>query len=187
MQGAIDRWNTRADAALAEIGAVRVKPEGRHRDTERNRLLSQTVSDLFKIIENHDPEVDIPIASGVWDRLDKLSVDVEARILAAIEPAPVTKNRPPASADWMDGPGTGPAPVSVRECPLGDDCDLTTAYMAGRGSVSVREAALKAQIHRLTAAGDSLTAWVDDRGTPDVRKWDKARDEAFRAIAEGKE
>jgi hypothetical protein len=76
------------DAALAEIGAVRVKPEERHSDTERNRLLSQTVSDLFKIIENHDPEVDIPIASGVWDRLYKLSVDVEARILAAIEPAP---------------------------------------------------------------------------------------------------
>jgi hypothetical protein len=62
----------------------------------------------------------------------------------------------------------------------------TTSYI--RKDVSdAHVAILKAQIHRLTAAGDNLTAWVDDRGTPDVRKWDKARDEAFRAIAKGKD
>lgn len=62
----------------------------------------------------------------------------------------------------------------------------TTSYIT-EDTANAQIAALKAQIYRLTAAGDNLTAWVDDRGTPDVRKWDKARDEAFRAIAEGED
>lgn len=79
------------------------------------------------------------------------------------------------NGDWKDVTNT--ALVAIYR-------NLADAALAEMGAVSVREAALKAQIHRLTAAGDNLTAWADDRGTPDVRKWDKARDEAFRAINE---
>ena len=74
----------------------------------------------------------------------------------------------------------------MERCEDGDWVNFSdyTALAAERDTLRAENDLLKAQIYRLTAAGDNLTAWVDDRGTPDVRKWDKARDEAFRAIAE---
>lgn len=155
MGGAIAAWNTRADAALAGIGAVRVKPLT-FRDVADGRMALSPVGP-YRVLEQPDGFFDVMFdgclvnqrkkgqafksyeAAEAWAQTRHQKQVTEC--IAAIEPAPV----------------------------------------------SVREAALKAQIHRLTAAGDSLTAWADDRGTPDVRKWDKARDEAFRAIAEGKE
>lgn len=74
----------------------------------------------------------------------------------------------------------------MERCEGGDWVNFAdyTALAAERDTLRAENDLLKAQIYRLTAAGDNLTAWVDDRGTSDVRKWDKARDEAFRAIAE---
>ena len=62
-----------------------------------------------------------------------------------------------------------------------EDHDHKTTSYISEDAFNAHLAVLTAQIYRLTAAGDNLTAWVDDRGTQDVRKWDKARDEAFKA------
>jgi hypothetical protein len=62
-----------------------------------------------------------------------------------------------------------------------EDHDHKTTSYISEDYFNAHVAVLTAQIYRLTAAGDNLTAWVDERGTPDVRKWDKARDEAFKA------
>ena len=53
----------------------------RYNDIERNRLLNKCTDDLHKIINDHNPEIDVPIFQGVWDRLDKLAQEVEARAL----------------------------------------------------------------------------------------------------------
>ena len=49
----------------------------RHKDTTRNKLLNQCLTDLDKIVNQHDPETDTSINNGVWGRLDKLSCDLE--------------------------------------------------------------------------------------------------------------
>lgn len=59
----------------------------RHKDTERNLILNRTLSDLDDIINGHDPEIDTSINNGVWDRLDKMALEIEARAIAALPPA----------------------------------------------------------------------------------------------------
>ncbi len=49
----------------------------RHQDTARNLILNRTSSDLEDIIWGHDPEVDTSINNGVWDRLDKMALEIE--------------------------------------------------------------------------------------------------------------
>lgn len=49
----------------------------RHKNTRRNLILNQTLTDLETIINAHDPEVDTSISNGVWDRLDKMAVEIE--------------------------------------------------------------------------------------------------------------
>jgi hypothetical protein len=46
------------------------------------------------------------------------------------------------------------AQLEARTCPLGDDCDLTVAYMAGRSTLAAENAALRAEVERLR--GDAL-------------------------------
>lgn len=53
----------------------------RYKDTERNKLINQAVRDLEIIINRHDPEIDVPIADGVWNCLDKLCLEIETREL----------------------------------------------------------------------------------------------------------
>ena len=45
-------------------------------------------------------------------------------------------------------------------CPLGDDCDLTTAYMAGRASADDRIRALEAERDALKEALESKVQYV---------------------------
>lgn len=55
-------------------------PEGielRHKNTDRNRALNTAVRKLSVIVNNHDPEVDVPIATGVWDCLDNVTAGIE--------------------------------------------------------------------------------------------------------------
>ena len=52
--------------------------EARHEDTKRNLILNRALSDLDRIINGHDPEVDTSINNGVWDRLDRMALEIEA-------------------------------------------------------------------------------------------------------------
>ena len=52
----------------------------RHGDKLRNVILNRCVEDLEHIINGHDPEIDVPIKDGVWDRLDKMAQQIEAMI-----------------------------------------------------------------------------------------------------------
>ena len=49
----------------------------RHMDVGRNKILNRAVTDLDKIINQHDPEVDTNVYNGVWDRLDKMAMEIE--------------------------------------------------------------------------------------------------------------
>ena len=49
-----------------------------YEDTTRNGILNRTLSDLDRIINDHDPEVHTSIKNGVWDRLDKMALEIEA-------------------------------------------------------------------------------------------------------------
>lgn len=53
------------------------EPE-RHKDRKRNLILNRTVPDLDEIVNQHDPEVHVPINDGIWDRLDKMALEIEA-------------------------------------------------------------------------------------------------------------
>lgn len=55
----------------------------RHADTERNRILNSALTDLDGIINGHDPEADTSINNMVWNRLDKMAVEIETRELLA--------------------------------------------------------------------------------------------------------
>ena len=59
----------------------------RHADKIRNLILNHTVTDLDEIINAHDPDVDVPIKQGVWDRLDKMAMLIEAKAIARAEAA----------------------------------------------------------------------------------------------------
>ncbi|MFV1626814.1 hypothetical protein VWY34_14385 [Phaeobacter sp. JH20_02] len=53
--------------------------EARHQDAARNLILNRAINDLEQIINNHDPETDVPIKDGAWDRLDRLACEIECR------------------------------------------------------------------------------------------------------------
>lgn len=48
----------------------------RHADTERNMIINRASYDLEQIINGHDPEIH-HLGNRVWDRLDKMAVDIE--------------------------------------------------------------------------------------------------------------
>jgi hypothetical protein len=56
----------------------------RHADGSRNVIITRAVNDLDSIINGHDPEVDVPISDGVWNRLDKMAVEIETHAAAKI-------------------------------------------------------------------------------------------------------
>lgn len=58
----------------------------RFTDNDRNLILNRTLTDLDRIINDHDPEVDTSLNNGIWDRLDKMACEIEAR--AAMQPTP---------------------------------------------------------------------------------------------------
>ena len=58
------------------------KPK-RHSDTARNLILNRALSDLGEIIYGHDPEINTSISNGVWDRLDKMALEIETRSVTA--------------------------------------------------------------------------------------------------------
>jgi hypothetical protein len=49
----------------------------RHADGDRNVIITRAVNDLDVFINEHNPEIDVPISDGVWDRLDKMAVEIE--------------------------------------------------------------------------------------------------------------
>ena len=66
-------WNTRAKG-FAELGDLVTVTEN---NGNRNVIITRATNDLDEIINNHDPEIDVPIKDGVWDRLDKMAVEIE--------------------------------------------------------------------------------------------------------------
>lgn len=50
----------------------------RHTDTERNKIINRASSDLEQIINGHDPEIH-HLGNRVWDRLDKMALEIENR------------------------------------------------------------------------------------------------------------
>lgn len=61
----------------------------RHKDTERNLILNRALTDLEQIINCHDPEIDVPIKDGVWNRLDKMAQEIEDRPAPAVSVEPL--------------------------------------------------------------------------------------------------
>lgn len=59
-----------------------MKEPERHSDPKRNSILNRALTDLDRIINEHDPEVDTSINNGVWDRLDKMALEIEAHAAA---------------------------------------------------------------------------------------------------------
>lgn len=70
---------TLADKALAYRLVTKAE---RHADLERNRLINTAVTDLDRIINQHNPDVDTSINNGVWDCLDRLCAQLESRAMA---------------------------------------------------------------------------------------------------------
>lgn len=52
----------------------------RHKDLERNQLLNAASRDLWEIVSSHDPEAH-HLGNRVWDRLDRLALEIELHIL----------------------------------------------------------------------------------------------------------
>lgn len=50
----------------------------RHQDEMRNIIINRTSSDLEQIINGHDPDID-NLGNRVWDRLDMMACEIEAR------------------------------------------------------------------------------------------------------------
>lgn len=50
----------------------------RYADTERNKIINRTSLDLRKIVHDFDPEND-NLDIRVWDRLDQMAQEIEAR------------------------------------------------------------------------------------------------------------
>ena len=55
-----------------------MKDPERYKDLERNKILNRALTDLDKIINQHAPGIDTSINNGVWDRLDKMALEIEA-------------------------------------------------------------------------------------------------------------
>lgn len=65
---------------------IAVTDNSRFENTARNLIINQTSTDLENIINGHDPEVG-NLNNDVWDRLDKMALAIEARILSALQPS----------------------------------------------------------------------------------------------------
>ena len=55
-----------------------VPEPARYADTERNKIINLTSLGLRKIVHDHDPEND-NLDIRVWDRLDQMAQEIEAR------------------------------------------------------------------------------------------------------------
>lgn len=55
-----------------------------HNDRARNRILNEALTDLDRIINEHDPDIDTSINNAVWDRLDKMGVELERKAAEAL-------------------------------------------------------------------------------------------------------
>lgn len=51
----------------------------RHADTERNRIINRCSADLESIVNGHDPEIH-NLNVRVWDRLDRMAVEIEQHL-----------------------------------------------------------------------------------------------------------
>lgn len=77
------------------IRADRAAPTGstglmhRHTDKRRNVIINRCSTDLETIINGHDPEIG-NLNNDVWDRLDKMAVEIEAA-LASREAQPAAQ------------------------------------------------------------------------------------------------
>jgi hypothetical protein len=120
-------------AAIARMGAGDGLVE-RHADKERNVLLNTALSDLDKIINGHNPEVDTSINNLVWDRLDKLAVAIEAK--AADRIAVLTAQNRETALDVLASSG-----------------QAAEAYAAQLAAEAERDA-LRERVARLECAGD---------------------------------
>lgn len=74
----------------------------RHADTDRNRILNIAMSDLDRIINDHDPEVDTSINNMVWDRLDRMAVEIESRAAIAAMGEVDVSEAARVLADYLD-------------------------------------------------------------------------------------
>ncbi|MBC8718778.1 hypothetical protein [Ochrobactrum sp. Marseille-Q0166] len=54
-----------------------IADKSRFENTARNLILNRTLTDLENIINGHDPEIG-NLNNDVWDRLDKMSLEIEA-------------------------------------------------------------------------------------------------------------
>jgi hypothetical protein len=89
------------------VGKLIEAPE-RYKDIERNRIVNRCLTDLEEIINHHNPEIDTPIKDGVWNRLDKMALEIEARAEADTLRAEVARLREALcfyaeKAFWHDG------------------------------------------------------------------------------------
>jgi hypothetical protein len=57
----------------------KTKTPERYKDTARNLALNKAVARLDEVINQHDPEMDLPITHGVWNVLDLLLLEMENR------------------------------------------------------------------------------------------------------------
>lgn len=85
-----DQWEEAAAAILnaAMYGALIPAPQmpedvaDRHSDTRRNVIINRTSTDLENIVNGHDPDIH-HLGNRVWDRLDKMAVEIEQHALEA--------------------------------------------------------------------------------------------------------
>ena len=61
-----------------------MKEPKRYEDLDRNSIINKTCSDLEDIVNNHDPETDVPIDDGIWNRLDKMALEIERHAVSKI-------------------------------------------------------------------------------------------------------
>jgi hypothetical protein len=76
-------WRVEAHRQRQKLTDHMTDPK-RHEDGSRNVIITRATNDLDTIINGHDPEVDVPISDGVWNRLDKMTVEIEVHAAAKI-------------------------------------------------------------------------------------------------------
>lgn len=111
----------------------------RHADTERNKIINRASSDLEQIINGHDPEIH-HLGNRVWDRLDKMAVDIEnhrsdlcasGQQVRALEWTESTETA--LDCDWVDSFGLyqiSEAVLFIGHTPSGVEFDTVEAAKA---------------------------------------------------------
>lgn len=69
------------------------------REEERNKIINRCHTDLEKIINGHDPEVG-NLNNDIWDRLDRMAVEIEA--LTQAPAVAVSDEMVASSVKWFD-------------------------------------------------------------------------------------